>query len=1689
MSFRLKPTDISTAGTFRIGYKTSSLQGNSFNALATYQAASGFTEGIWRSIADLPITLSTRNNLLIGMLTSSSGGAWMIDDIVLTDGFQPTSLAASEVGYNTATVIWVANDASQWQVQYKATDATSWTTLNNTLTTTSYTLSDLFAGTSYDVQVRAKSPLGSYYSGWSETFTFSTLAAHFDFSATAPTGQTLYYRVIDAENRYVALTHPNVSTESESSPWSGFAKPTGAITLPETVTYNGTTYTVTAIDAYAFRSCTSLTGDLEIPNTVTSLGSYAFYGCTGFNGVLTLSEQLTEIPQSVFYGWQNITGELVIPNSVTAIGNNAFQDLRNISSLTLGTNVGSVGNSAFNHCINLDQIKVLRTNPPILQSSTFSDVPVSTIVFVPQGSLTAYQNAEVWKTFTNIVEQKLPDFSAVAPTGQTLYYTITDATNRYVAVTYPNLDAATPWEGYAMPTGELTIPQTVEHEGVTYTVTAIDKFAFCGCFGLTGTWSVPATVTSIGSRAYDGCTGFTGDLVIPTQMTSIGDYAFNGCTGLDKSLIFIPGNTLIMGKSCFAGCCNMLEVIPMNPTPPVASQSFNNFIGSNTRVYFPNSEYQSNYFATGTGWNMSSIAGPMYDLEKTVNGMKRYFFIRSNSGNNYFLTLTCPGTPKHPYLEDIAGYMGVDVPEKPSGELSIPDQFNENQYKYYIREIGAGAFGGCTGLTQVVIRGDYSTHTTVDANAFLDCTALTTLTIENVDVNENAFLGCPSLATINATYVNFLARAFANSTGLVTLNAGRGTIEERAFAGCTNLATLHPSALGSSGYGTAASIIGESAFEGCNITVGDGQTITFGTTGGTIAANAFNGCAFVGSNLKLSCPAQAIGASAFENQPFTSVTLSGATTIGASAFKGCLQITSLDLGGALTTIGASAFEGCSGITGGLDIPNTVTSIGSRAFYGCTGFTQVTSLNSNPATAEDDSFYGFYDKPLYISIDASEAYSSATGWRDFADVRTIIPPSDMTVDPNTATLSWIANGFSNFEVSYKSTMNNILSGSTTTVEVAANSYTINAQVGRLYYDFKVRGKATYYTDWVECDDWFLYGVEPVETMTEYFEENTGLYQDLPQYWYCYSHDTYYPQVESSSLDFQTYQYDQYVILRPISDMRGKSVIFSARKTGGYQTNPALAVGYLTNPTDMSTFVEVQSNNITSDNYVQYEILFNDYPENGSDCYVAFKLFKSLTNPVSASVKNIKICTITKRFYTTDTDNEWTEEDKWYPTGVPTLTDNVRLLANVRIDEGHIAQFNDCIGTGSITIEDGGQLVCNNIVRATVKKSITGYNNEGGWNFIASPVVSNIVPSEYNGFLTNEYDLYYYDEPTHYWRNHKSSENSQDSNFSIEPQKGYLYANNEGTTLSMTGNLQPSNTPVTIEGLSHAASTLTGFNLVGNPFTCNATIDRPYYVISGNNVVPYEGSEPIAPCTSVMVQADDEHESVTFTRAATEAQAPQPKNGNLQIALTQTNTRNAVRLDKAIVSFSGGARLEKFIFNTDLSKLYIPQGGKDYAIVSFGRDAKSGVSTIDINEIPVNFEAAKDGTYTLSFSNEDVEFSCLHLIDNLTGADIDLLSQPEYTFEAKYSDYPSRFKLVFAKGSSEQDDEFALLRDGHLVLFGIEGTSTLQVIDMLGHVLSSEQFSGSYDKQLQLVPGVYVIRLINGDKVKTQKIIKN
>ncbi|MEE1004492.1 MAG: leucine-rich repeat domain-containing protein, partial [Bacteroidaceae bacterium] len=114
----------------------------------------------------------------------------------------------------------------------------------------------------------------------------------------------------------------------------------GAIKIPETVSYNGVTYSVTSIGEYAFYYCSGLTS-VNIPNSVTSIGEYAFYYCSGLTSV-TIPNSVTSIGTSVFRGCSSLTS-VTIPNSVTSIGESAFGGCSGLTSVTIPNSVTSIG--------------------------------------------------------------------------------------------------------------------------------------------------------------------------------------------------------------------------------------------------------------------------------------------------------------------------------------------------------------------------------------------------------------------------------------------------------------------------------------------------------------------------------------------------------------------------------------------------------------------------------------------------------------------------------------------------------------------------------------------------------------------------------------------------------------------------------------------------------------------------------------------------------------------------------------------------------------------------------------------------------------------------------------------------------------------------------------------------------------------------------------------------------------------------------------------------------------------------------------------------------------------------------------------------------------------------------------------------------------------------------------------------
>ena len=93
----------------------------------------------------------------------------------------------------------------------------------------------------------------------------------------------------------------------------------GHVTIPATVTYNGTTYSVTSIGYGAFYLCDGLCGELHIPGRVTIIGDSVFSSCSGLSGELHLPDNVTAIGDWAFSGCTGLGGELHLPDSLTMI--------------------------------------------------------------------------------------------------------------------------------------------------------------------------------------------------------------------------------------------------------------------------------------------------------------------------------------------------------------------------------------------------------------------------------------------------------------------------------------------------------------------------------------------------------------------------------------------------------------------------------------------------------------------------------------------------------------------------------------------------------------------------------------------------------------------------------------------------------------------------------------------------------------------------------------------------------------------------------------------------------------------------------------------------------------------------------------------------------------------------------------------------------------------------------------------------------------------------------------------------------------------------------------------------------------------------------------------------------------------------------------------------------------------------
>ena len=314
----------------------------------------------------------------------------------------------------------------------------------------------------------------------------------------------IYYDITSSSEPYtVAVTFEGTEPTSYSNEY------TGEITIPEAVTYNGTTYSVTSIGDYAFSFCTGLTS-VTIPNNVTNIANYAFDSCSGLTSV-TIGNSVTTIGASTFYGCSNLTSVTINSNAVVSKNYTSYWSLggifgEQVKEYVLGDAVTSIGDYAFFSCHSLTSVTI----PESVTS-------IGGYAFASCGGLTSV-------TIPNAVTS-IGDYAFASCVGLTSI--VVEESNSYYD-SRNNCNAIIETASNTLIAG---CQNTVIPEGVT----SIGGFAFVSCGGLTSV-TIPESVTNIAIYAFYGCSALT-SVTIPNSVTSIGYYAFASCGGLTSIVV------------------------------------------------------------------------------------------------------------------------------------------------------------------------------------------------------------------------------------------------------------------------------------------------------------------------------------------------------------------------------------------------------------------------------------------------------------------------------------------------------------------------------------------------------------------------------------------------------------------------------------------------------------------------------------------------------------------------------------------------------------------------------------------------------------------------------------------------------------------------------------------------------------------------------------------------------------------------------------------------------------------------------------------------------------------------------------------------------------------------------------------------------------------------------------------------
>lgn len=676
---------------------------------------------------------------------------------------------------------------------------------------------------------------------------------------------------------------------------------------------------ITLIDNGAFMNCTNLkainkndgVADVDLGNMtkLAEIGKQAFSGCSSIVS-LRLSGTITKINDSAFSKLTTLANVKFNDNGeagTTELGSSVFSGCTNLVEVSTAKNVGIIGSSAFSGCIKLMRLN-LAEGLQIIKSGAFSGC-ARLEGALPEGVSEKYSSASGAKVM-------LPNEKAVLE----IPGTVTAIEDSAFANCY-SADETLQADGEKEPS-DYKIGIKAVHIAGNPAGTTIGASAFAGCQNLTKL-TLGEGVTGLGDSALKDTR--LEEITIPSTFE----------TGTAKNSPFTSGENSTLKKVTFA---DGIQVIP---------QYFLNNITTLTKIEIPASVQKIGDHAFADCSNLTAVT-----FKEQADSKLTTIDTSAFEGCSLMKLSKLPEGLTTINASAFKDCKKISLTDLPTGLITIGNAAFENctmlrigklpaitalgmaAFKNCVKlsflsvdtsnlaEINATAFEGCTGLSSVQINGGEKKQTTIADGAFATCNSLKWLDIENVkSIGKNAFAKLP----FSALEINQV-----------------DTIGESAFAGCDKLENPVIQNV---------KTIGASAFAGSGAQTDDNKVLLDSIQ--NVGSRAFEGCQFTSADIRdlekvttYTDPETKIEYSPFAKSSIKKVEFSDETknTVCTKAFKNVTSLQSVELAycftyGNISTIDASAFEGCVNLTD-INLSDKLTTINGLAFYN-TGLTEIT----------------------------------------------------------------------------------------------------------------------------------------------------------------------------------------------------------------------------------------------------------------------------------------------------------------------------------------------------------------------------------------------------------------------------------------------------------------------------------------------------------------------------------------------------------------------------------------------------------------------------------------------------------------------------------------------------------------------------------------------------------------------------